>query len=89
MTAIATPKTTPSTIAPAVPRRVPLMSPSRTGLKFMIRRACGKFHRSFVRNELATMATTTAMAARATQRHGWGTGRAWIAPGRSSVPSDT
>ncbi len=51
----------------------------------MISKANGKFHLSFVRNELMIMATTTAIAAIATQRQGCGTGRASMGPGRSCV----
>ena len=49
-----------------------LPEPSSTGVCCMISRALGKFHRSFVRNELIIIAMRTRMTARATQRPGGG-----------------
>ena len=80
-----TPPTMPMTIAPSVPMIVPFQRPSSTGVCCMISNALGKFHRSFVTNELIIIATRTMMTTSATHRPGWGTGRAWMMPGRSAV----
>src|SRR5580765_3623409 len=85
MTAMITPSTTPMTIAPTVPMSVPLKSPFSTGLKFMTLNTRGKFQTGFVTSELIIMATRTTMTTIASQRPGWRTGRAWMAPGRSEV----
>src|SRR5262245_29458319 len=80
------PPTMPIAIAPIVPMMVPFTRPSSTGVWFMIWRATGKFHFSLVTNELIIIATRITMTTRATHRHGWGTGRALIRPGRSTPP---
>ncbi|WP_284283665.1 hypothetical protein [Arsenicicoccus piscis] len=87
MMASTMPRPTPRIIAPMVPTMVPSSRPLSTGLKFITCSAKPKSHFGFVTNELISMATSTAISASATHRHGCGTGRAWIGPGRSPVPS--
>ena len=57
-------------MAPIVPKIVPLTRPSSTGVWIITWKATGKFHLGLVTNELIIIATTTAMTARATHRHG-------------------
>jgi hypothetical protein len=77
------PSPTPMIMAPTVPMIVPFHRPSRTGVWFMIWKAKPQSHRLLVMNELSIIATTMAMSANATHRHGCRTGRASMRPGRS------
>ena len=55
------PRPMPRIIAPTVPKIVPFHRPSMTGVCCMISNANGKFHFSFVTNELMIIATTIAI----------------------------